>query len=162
MNRKVLLSAIACGSMLFSSLALAGDRVVCHLNVQGLLSASFEECTGIGTEHEIIEHKVMTASGQEVIRKIPGRLKYSDIILKKGIDSNSDIWDWRHVVETGGIVDARHNGSLFLVDKSGATLARWDFLNGWPSKLIGEETDDEESAGVEEMTLVVEYLERVE
>jgi phage tail-like protein len=55
----------------------------------------FTECSGLGSEHEVIEHKVITEKGQEVILKIPGRLKWENITLKRGITSSMDIWDWR-------------------------------------------------------------------
>jgi hypothetical protein len=43
----------------------------------------------------VIEHKVVTEKGQEVVLKIPGRLKWENITLKRGITSSMDIWDWR-------------------------------------------------------------------
>src|SRR5687767_1146236 len=96
-----------------------------QLEVSGMMTGFFTEISGIGSEHEIIEHKVMTASGQEVVKKIPGRLKWNDITLKRGITTNMDAWQWRKQVETGGISGARYNGTITMFDQTGAPKAAW-------------------------------------
>ena len=80
------------------------------VEVSGVISGFFTECSGLGSEQEIIEHKVMSESGQEVVMKIPGRLKWSDITLKRGITSNMDMWNWRKMVEDGDVEGARRDG----------------------------------------------------
>lgn len=132
------------------------------LEVSGKMEGFFTEISGIGSEHEIIEHKVMTASGQEVVKKIPGRLKWNDITLKRGITSNMDAWEWRKEVETGGIANARFPGTITMMSQDGTPVAAWNFLNGWPSKVSGPAPKaDGNEVGIEEFTLVVEYIERV-
>lgn len=133
-----------------------------QLEVAGMMSGFFTEISGIGSEHEIIEHKVMTNSGQEVVKKIPGRLKWNDITLKRGITSNMDAWQWRKAVETGGISGARYNGTISMFAQDGALVAQWNFENAWPSKVSGPAPKaDGNEVGIEEFTLVVEYIERV-
>jgi phage tail-like protein len=132
------------------------------LEVSGVISGFFTEISGIGSENEIIEHKVMSATNQEVVKKIPGRLKWNDITLKRGITSNMDIWVWRKQVETGGIEGARKNGTVTMMDQAGSPVAAWNFENAWPSKVSGPAPKaDGNEVGVEECTLVVEYIERV-
>ena len=133
-----------------------------QLEVAGMMSGFFTEISGIGSEHEIIEHKVMTNGGQEVVKKIPGRLKWNDITLKRGITSNMDAWQWRKAVETGGISGARYNGTISMFAQDGALVAQWNFENAWPSKVSGPAPKaDGNEVGIEEFTLVVEYIERV-
>ena len=133
-----------------------------QLEVSGMMTGFFTEISGIGSEHEIIEHKVMTASGQEVVKKIPGRLKWNDITLKRGITTNMDIWTWRKSVETGGILNARYNGTISMFAQDGALVAQWNFINAWPSKVSGPAPKaDGNEVGIEEFTIVVEYIERV-
>jgi phage tail-like protein len=133
-----------------------------QLEVSGMMTGFFTEISGIGSEHEIIEHKVMTASGQEVVKKIPGRLKWNDITLKRGITSNMDAWQWRKSVETGGISGARYNGTITMFDQAGTPVAAWNFENAWPSKVSGPAPKaDGNEVGIEEFTIVVEYIERV-
>ncbi len=132
------------------------------LELQGVLTGYFTECSGLGSEHEVIEHKIVDDKGREIVQKIPGRLKWGDITLKRGITSTMDIWDWRKQVEDGDIEGARHNGSIFMFDRSYATVAQWDFERGWPVKVSGPSLkSDSNEFGIEELTLTHEGLRRV-
>jgi phage tail-like protein len=71
------------------------------IEVEGKVSGYFTECSGIGSEHEVIEHKVVDTKGREQIMKIPGRLKWENITLKRGITDNMDIWSWRAAQRLG-------------------------------------------------------------
>ena len=73
-----------------------------------------------------------------------------------------DAWQWRKQVETGGIAGARYNGTITMFDQTGAPKASWNFENAWPSKVSGPAPKaDGNEVGIEEFTLVVEYIERV-
>jgi len=127
----------------------------------GKIQGYFTEVTGLGSEHEIIEHKLMAKGGKEVVLKIPGRLKWGDIVLKRGITSSMDMWTWRKQVEEGKVGDARMNGSIVMYDETGTEKARWNFFHGWPAKISGPtpKTDSNE-IGVEELTIAHERIER--
>jgi phage tail-like protein len=107
------------------------------VDIQGVVKGYFTECSGLGSEHEIIEHKVVTEKGQEVVMKLPGRLKWENIVLKRGITSSMDIWDWRKMVEDGNVEDARRDGSIIMFDQQLKEVARWNFERAWPSKCSG-------------------------
>jgi phage tail-like protein len=131
------------------------------INIGGKIKGYFTEVSGLGSEHEIIEQKVVNEKGHEVILKIPGRLKWGDIVLKRGITSSLDMWDWRKQVEDGGVDKARMNGSIVMYDQSGKEKARWNFLQGWPSKISGPTPkSDSNEIGIEELTIVHEYIKR--
>ena len=133
------------------------------VEVQGVVRGFFTECTGLGSEHEVIEHKVVTEQGQEIVMKIPGRLKWENITLKRGITSAMDIWDWRKQVEDGNVADARHDGSITMYDQELNPVARWEFQNAWPVKVTGPQPKaDSNEIGVEELTLAHEYISRVD
>ena len=122
----------------------------------------FTECSGLGSEHEVIEHKVVTEKGQEVVMKIPGRLKWENIVLKRGITSSMDIWDWRKQVEDGKVDGARRDGSVIMFDQTLKEVARWNFERGWPMKVTGPQPKaDSNEIGVEELTIAHEYIRRV-
>ncbi|MEW5989156.1 MAG: phage tail protein [Chloroflexota bacterium] len=132
------------------------------VEVQGTVTGYFTECSGLGSENEIIEHKVVNEKGVEVILKIPGRLKWENITLKRGITSNMDIWTWRKTIEEGQVNGNRHDGSIVMYDQSLAEVARWNFYSGWPVKVTGPQPKaDSNEIGVEELTIAHEYIERV-
>lgn len=133
-----------------------------RLDVSGAVTGFFTEVGGLGSETEIIEHKVVNDTGVDFVQKIPGRLKWGDITLKRGITEVIDMWNWRKLVEDGDIAGARKNGSIMMMNQSLDIIAQWDFTNGWPSKVTGPQLQSDSNAfGVEEMTIVHEGIVRV-
>ena len=131
------------------------------IEVQGVVTGYFTECSGIGSEHELIEHKVIDAKGREEVHKIPGRLKWQDITLKRGITNNMDIWDWREEVVQGHVDDARRNGSVVMFNQSLEEVARWNFERAWPLKVSGPSMkSDSNEFGIEELVITHEGLYR--
>ena len=131
------------------------------IEVQGVVTGYFTECSGIGSEHEIIEHKIVDEKGRELIQKIPGRLKWENVTFKRGITENMDIWDWRETVVQGQVDDARRNGSVVMFNQSLEEVARWNFENAWPLKVSGPSMKaDSNEFGVEELVLTHEGLYR--
>jgi len=123
------------------------------------ITGYFTECSGIGSENEIIEHKVVDEGGHEIVQKIPGRLKYQDVTLKRGITADMQLWDWRALVAAGTMGSARANMSIIMMDRDYTDVARWDFVNAWPSKVTGPSVkSDDNSFGVEECTIVHEGM----
>jgi phage tail-like protein len=144
--------------------AVSGDPLVSFnfaIEISGVLTGFFTECAGLGSETEVTEHKVVGPGGKEVVRKIPGRLKWGDITLKRGITRNMDIWDWRKMIEDGNVSSARKDGSIMMFDQEGSEVARWNFTAGWPSKVSGPSVkSDSNEIGVEELTIVHEGIVR--
>lgn len=145
--------------------ALSGDPIVSfnfELQIEGKLTGYFTEVSGLGSETEVTEHKIVGKGDREAVRKVPGRLKWGDLTLKRGITANMDMWQWRQMIVDGKIDSARTNGSIMMYDQSGVLVARWDFEAGWPSKVSGPTLSSDSSAvGVEEMTIVHEGILRV-
>jgi len=146
--------------------AITGDPLVgfnFQILVEGTISGFFTECSGLGSESEVIDHKIMAEGSKEsIVRKIPGRLKWGDVTMKRGITASMDFWDWRKQVETGNVSEARKDGSIIMYDQEGTEVARWNFQAGWPSKIAGPSVkSDSNEVGIEELTIVHEYIERV-
>lgn len=132
------------------------------LDIQGQVQGFFTEVSGLGSETEVAEHTVVGENGQQIVMKVPGRLKWEDITLKRGITSNMDMWEWRKMIEEGNVDGARRNGSIVMYNQSGVEVARWNFVNAWPKKVSGPSPkSDSNEIGVEEMILVHEFIERV-
>jgi len=131
------------------------------IDVSGAIRGYFTECSGIGSEHEVIEHKVVDDKGRERVMKIPGRLKWENVTLKRGITNNMDIWSWRDQVVQGKVDDARRNGSIIMFDQTLTEVARWNFENAWPVKVSGPAVKaDSNEFAIEELVLTHEGLYR--
>ncbi len=133
------------------------------LDLGGKVKGYFTECSGLGSEHDIIEHKVVDEKGRQMIKMVPGRIKWDKITLKRGITDAKDIWDWRKKVEDGQVEAARIDGSIIMMDQELKPVARWNFEGGWPSKVSGPQLKSASNEiGVEELTIVHHRLERVQ
>jgi len=131
------------------------------LELDGAIAGYFTECSGIGSENEVIEHKVVDSKGHEVVRKIAGRLKWTDVTLKRGVTSDLQIWQWRETVVKGQMKDARKHATITMLDREYKPVAKWHFTNCWPSKTTGPNfKSDDNNFGVEEVTLVHEGMYR--
>ena len=107
-----------------------------RVEIDGVQRAGFREASGLDASQDPIDYregddKTMT------IRKLPGLKKFSNIVLKRGITDDMDLWKWRKQVMDGKIKDARKNGSIILMDDEGNDKARWNFVEGWPTKWTG-------------------------
>lgn len=132
------------------------------VEIQGAVTGYFTECSGLGSETEIIEHKVMTEKGVEIVMKIPGRMKWEDITLKRGITKVMDVWTWRKQVEDGDVEGARKHGAITMFNQKLEPVAQWVFERAWPSKITGPQPkSDSNEVGIEEMTIVHEGIKRV-
>jgi phage tail-like protein len=128
--------------------------------------AIFTEVSGLGSEHDIAEYKTVSGQGNDhvgYVQKIPGRLKWETIVLKRGITAGTlDAYKWRKMVEDGNVESARSNGTITMFDDTGAISAQWTFIRGWPSKISGPAIkSDSNEVGVEELTIVHEGITRV-
>jgi phage tail-like protein len=131
------------------------------LEFEGVMAGYFTECSGIGSEHEVTDHKVVDKQGHEITRKIPGRLKWGDVTLKRGITSDMAIWEWRDTIVKGDLGSARKNITITMLDRTYAPVAIWNFANAWPSKVNGPSLkSDGNDIGVEELTIVHEGMYR--
>ncbi len=145
--------------------ALTGDPMIgAHFEVSvGAVTGYFTEVSGLGSESEVVEHKIIAKGAKEsMIRKIPGRLKWGDITLKRGITKNMDFYTWRKQVEDGKVEAARLDGTIIMYDQTMTPVAEWNFFKGWPSKISGPSLTAESNAvGIEEVTIVHEGIKRV-
>lgn len=124
-------------------------------------SGLFTEATGGGSENAVIEQKIAMANGSVAIKKIPGNLKFNDLTLKRGVDPDKMLWDWRQQVVDGKFKDARCNGTIQMLDSTFAPVATYAFENGWVSKYTPAAMNaGQDQAAVEEITIAIENFKR--
>lgn len=103
------------------------------VEIDGIARAGFRECSGLDTSQDPIAYREGTDPPTE--RKLPGLVKYSTITLKWGITDDASLWEWRKKAMDGTV--ERKNGSIVLLDTTGAEKLRWNFREGWPTKWTG-------------------------
>lgn len=127
------------------------------VEIDGVTQAAFKNVEGLDSETEVIEYQ----DGDDIVlRKRPGRTKYSDITLKRGYVNTSELWDWRKKVMDGTV--NRKSVSIILRNDKGDEVMRYNLFECWPSKWKGFSLDGKGTdVAVEEITFVVERLDRV-
>ena len=129
-----------------------------QVEIDGIPSSRFLECSGIGSEVAVIEYR--EGGDPTAVRKLPGRASYSDITLKRGISESHDLYDWHRALLQGQ--NDRRNGSIRLLDDEGAEVVRWVFSNAWPRKYEGPALNAMgNEVAIETFVLACESIERV-
>jgi phage tail-like protein len=117
----------------------------------------FREVSGFDTESDVIEYKSADANGKPLIRKVNGTAKWSNIVLKRGIDSQKVLAQWRQQVEESGPDAARTDCILELLDYDGSAIHTYNILQAWPQKYTAAALKaDANEIAVEEITLAHE------
>lgn len=91
------------------------------VEVDGLLAGSFIECTGLAARREVLE--IREGGVNTHTHKLPGRVSYGTLTLKKGVMYSSDMWDW---FETGAI-DLK-------VERTSVTVFQWSSYLNLPAR----------------------------
>ena len=129
------------------------------LELEGIEMARFTGCTGLAINTEVVEYQDTLANGNPVIRKRPGRTKYEDIVLKRGLSPSKTLTDWHQKVIDGAV--ERANGSIVIYDTADNEVDRWNFERGWPSKWSASDLSaDADDVMIEELTISHEFLTR--
>ena len=127
------------------------------VEIQGIVQGGFSECTGFGSNVEVIEYR----EGGEfpTVRKLPGKLSFPDIVLKYGATDSTELYDWHKQVLDGQI--DRRNGSIIQLDDTGQKKIRWNFFNAWPSKYDAPDVNAKgNDIAIDTLTISCERLER--
>jgi len=107
------------------------------LSIGGVPFGNFAECTGLAAEVPVEEY----AEGGEnrFAHKFPGRQSYPNLVLKRGADITTHLWEWFETWHDTGQVDPR-DGTIILVSSLEGVpvpVRAWAFTRGWPVKMAG-------------------------
>ena len=128
-----------------------------QVEIDGVVVGGFSEVSGLTTDTNIIEYREGNES-HGTTRKLPGLIKYSNIVLKRGWTASKSLWEWRKNVIDGKT--KRASGAIILLDESRAPALRWNFREGWPSKWEGPALNGKTSeVAIETMEIAHEGLE---
>ena len=94
----------------------------------------FSEVEAPSGEIEVIEYRE-GSDRSNTARKLPGRAKYSNVTLKRGITGNTELYQWWTSVRDGQV--ERRNVTITLLDEQRQPVLRWLLRNAWPVKIEG-------------------------
>ena len=122
------------------------------VEIDGIETARFQKCEGLEAEtsvYEIEEGGLTTAT-----HKFPGRTRYPNLILEKGVTENDELFNWYRAAALEDKPIERKNGSVILKDARNTEIKRWNFFRAFPCRWMGPRL--EASGGVQ---IAVERIE---
>jgi phage tail-like protein len=108
--------------------------------VDGIAIGAFTEVSGLSVQ---IDTEELAEGGQnQYTHKLPGRMKWPNLVLKRGITDTDSLFEWFAKCSGDGLNSAdnqveRHHGSVELKDAAGKTVRRWEFEDAYPVKWTG-------------------------
>ncbi|MGH3036633.1 MAG: phage tail protein [Gaiellaceae bacterium] len=104
------------------------------VEIDGIASAAFKSVSGLAAEAEVIEYR----EGSDPLssaRKLPGRVRYPNVTLTRGVTTSLDLWNWWRTVAEGRI--ERRNVAIVLLDDSRTPVLRWLLYSAWIARIEG-------------------------
>ncbi len=131
-----------------------------RVEIAGIPQAAFAEVVIPESTSEVITVRDGTDS-TTAVRKQSGLLSYGNLILKWGMTSSLDLYNWRKAIEQGKIGTSRKNITVTLIDEEGNDAARWEFQNAWPSRYKGPDLNAQgNEVAIETLEIVFESMVR--
>jgi len=135
-----------------------------RLEIDGVTRAGFSEVSGLGATIGVISYREGT--DPLGVRKLPGRVTYSNVRLKAGLTVGGgalELFEWFVAVFAGNMANARRNVVIVVQDEQGQDQARFVMSDAWPARYA---TNDLNAKGnevlVEILELAHEGIERVQ
>ena len=121
--------------------------------------AGFCEVSIPEAEVEVIEYRTGNAR-ESGVTKLPGRARYGNVILKRGVIGSLNLYQWWNEVRNGN-VNARRTVTLQLQNEDRTEIVMtWKLLRAWPAKYTGPSlTGKGSDVAIETLELAFERLE---
>jgi phage tail-like protein len=113
------------------------------VEIDGIPASAFKSVSGLAAEAEVIEYREGSDSLTSS-RKLPGRVRYPNVRLSRGVTTSRDLWEWWETVVNGNV--QRRNVAIVLLDDSRTPVLRWLLREAWIAKF---EAPDLEAEGNE-------------
>ncbi|MDH3664740.1 MAG: phage tail protein [Alphaproteobacteria bacterium] len=124
----------------------------------GNINAGFSEVSGLGLEITVAEYRNGN-DARNVVTKVPGMAKQSDVTLKRGLVKERDaMYQMFKDLQDGKVETAKQTVTVTLMDETGANaVQKWLLLDAFPIKYTGPSLSAKGGGDVaiEELTLSV-------
>lgn len=125
-----------------------------RVEIDNVTIAAFSEVGGLEASVDVVEYRTGSDTLQTV-RKLPGLRKYGNIVLRRGLTQNHELWAW---FKSGD----RRNGAIILLDDALNDALRWHFTNAFPCKWEGPALNARASeVAIESIELATEGIDLV-
>jgi phage tail-like protein len=128
-----------------------------RVEIDGIGEAQFAEVDVPDAEVAVVEYRE-GADKTSATRKLPGRVSYGNVVLKRGITADLSLYQWFRAVANGDFQP--RNVAIILLDAERQPVRRWVARDAWPTKWVGPELNAKNNeVAIETMELAVEAIE---
>jgi len=116
----------------------------------------FTEVGGLSVE--VSTEEVAEGGENRFIQKYPTRTKYPELVLKRGLLRNSEVWNWsRQCIEDFNIVPK--SVDVILLNASHEPLMTWHLVGAYPTKWsVSDLSASANAIVVESLQLFYQYF----
>jgi phage tail-like protein len=115
----------------------------------------FNEVTGLEMALEVQE--LMQGGGNDAVLKFPTRVRPATLVLKRGLTTDTTLWDWFYSYLQG--YGKRRDGTISINDAAQNQQTVWGFRRGLPTRYSGPQLIAAQSAvAIESMEIQHEGL----
>ena len=106
-----------------------------HLNsrfqveIEGIAATGFAEVILPEAQADIIEYR---GGAEPRTRKLPGLVKFGNLILRRGVTQSDDLYLWWKSVADGAT--ERRTVAVILLDEQRQPVKRWVAARAWPAR----------------------------
>lgn len=123
-------------------------------------SSSFQEVSGLTAELEPIAYR--EGGENRLTHKLPGAIKYSNVVLKRGLITDRKILDWCRDMGFSN-QNQTCDMKIILNNEYGKAVMTWKLNKAYLAKFeIDRIEEDKSGIAVEKMEFVVESFERLD
>ena len=101
------------------------------VEAEGEAIGAFSEVELPSAEIEVIEYRE-GADKASSARKLPGRAKYPNLVLKRGVTGSTELWQWFDALRSGNL--ERRTVRITLLDEARTPVVAWVFRRAWPAR----------------------------
>jgi phage tail-like protein len=108
--------------------------------VDTMTIGAFTEVSGLSVQIDVED---LAEGGQnQYVHKLPGRMKWPNLVLKRGITDSDNLFQWFQKSSGEGFTAAGNkikplSGALKLLDAAGRDVRVWRFAGAYPVKWTG-------------------------
>jgi len=126
------------------------------IEIDGVNVGYFKSMSGLASKQDVIEHRY---GGDRSVRRKPGRVSFTNLVLEMGFTTDSTLWDWR--LDTVQGKREKRDLSVVILDHDGTEQVRYNVFRGWPVSWEGPSlVAGAGETAVEKIELAVEDVQR--
>ena len=111
------------------------------VEVENIVGAEFTECSGLDVTVDVFEYQ--EGGLNEYSHKLPGKIKYSNVTLKRGFATRNELYKWYEEMKNNLLAgDKVSRRPVAIILRSTATwdeseIMRWNLNEAFPVKWVG-------------------------